>query len=487
MKKLVIAAAWVAGAVSAQAADLPARTYVKAPIAKIAAVYDWTGFYAGVNLGLAVGGEGRSGLDVLGLGGSFETFNLASLGAVGGGQAGYNYQWSNWVIGAEADIQGIGTENHTNCILTCNVATGTTINQDITWFGTVRGRVGYAIGPILNYFHRRLRLWRSEDKPHREPPWRTGRFLVGHNQDRIRPRQRYRGGPRRQLDRQNRISLRRPRSTTNSFTGAGVPQVLGTEVRESIFRAGVNYRLGSNGSLLALTPAANWTGFYAGGNGGSGIARDATTHTVATAPAANNNFDLAPRGYNGGLQAGYNWQQGNVVYGLETDIQYSTQETDRSCLLTCTAAASAMFRQKLDWFGTVRGRIGYGVGPTLFYATGGLAYGEVKTRVTEAIAFAGINGAADFKDVRAGWTLGAGMETPLELFDWFKPGQWSIKTEYLYIDLGSASNNYTLNGIAHNADHGRNQSYLPHRCELSLRRAGHREVLIFKTAMRCSR
>lgn len=52
--------------------------------------------------------------------------------------------------------------------------------------------------------------------------------------------------------------------------------------------------------------------------------------------------------------------------------------------------------------------------------------------------------------MRAGWALGAGVETPLELFDWFKPGQWTVKTEYLYIDLGSASNSYNLNGIQHN-------------------------------------
>ncbi|CAN5337949.1 hypothetical protein BH10PSE10_BH10PSE10_25450 [soil metagenome] len=449
MKKLVIAAAWVAGAVSAQAADLPARTYVKALAAKPAVVYDWTGFYAGVNLGLAVGGEGRSGLDVLGLGGSFETFNLASLGAVGGGQAGYNYQWDNWVVGAEADIQGMGTENHANCILTCNAATGTSINQDMTWFGTVRGRVGYATGPILNYFTAGFAYGGVKTNI-------TERLLGapgGFSSDTIKTGYVLGSGIEAALGGNWTARIEYLYvdlgSSTNSFTSAGAPQVLGTEVRESVFRAGVNYRLGGNGSLPAFAPAANWIGFYAGGNGGSGIARDATTHTVATAPANNNSLDLAPRGYNGGLQAGYNWRQGNVVYGVETDIQYSTQETDRSCLLTCTTASSAMFRQKLDWFGTARGRIGYGVGPTLFYATGGIAYGEVKTRVTETIALAGINGTASFKDVRAGWTLGAGMETPLELFDWFKPGQWSVKTEYLYIDLGGASNSYNLNGIAH--------------------------------------
>ncbi|HAO40496.1 MAG TPA: porin family protein, partial [Afipia sp.] len=138
MQKFLIAAALVAMTVSARAADLPAKlVFRKAPVAST--TYDWTGLYAGVNVGVAVGGEGRSGLNVLGFGGSFETFNLASLGVVGGGQAGYNYQFGNWVIGAEADIQGIGTENHANCILTCSVPSSAALRQDMTWFGTVRG------------------------------------------------------------------------------------------------------------------------------------------------------------------------------------------------------------------------------------------------------------------------------------------------------------------------------------------------------------
>jgi outer membrane immunogenic protein len=449
MQKFLIAATLVATTASAQAADLSAKiAFRKAPVA--ATTYDWSGIYAGVNLGLAVGGEGRSGLDVLGLGGSFETFNLASLGTVGGGQAGYNYQLGNWVIGAEADIQGIGNETHSNCILTCNASTGAALREDMTWFGTVRGRVGYASGPILNYFTAGFayggvttaateRLFGTTDA------FTTDRVKTGYTigsgiEAAI-------GGSWTAKIEYLYVDLG---SSTNTYTFAGIPHIFGTETRESIFRAGVNYRFGENGRLLAFGPAANWTGFYAGGNGGSGIARDATTHSVLSGPTANNSFDLAPRGFNGGLQAGYNWQRGNLVYGLESDIQYSTQETDRSCLLTCTPAASATYRQKLDWFGTFRGRIGYGVGATLFYATGGLAYGEVKTRVTETITTLGTNGTAKFQDVRAGWALGAGVETPLELFDWFKPGQWSVKTEYLYIDLGSASNSYNLNGIQHN-------------------------------------
>lgn len=450
MHKFFIAAALAVTATGARAADLPAKiVFTKAPVA--ASTYDWTGFYAGVNAGLAVGGEGRSGLNVLGLGGSFETFNLASLGALGGGQAGYNFQSGNWVIGAEADIQGIGTENHVNCILTCSTATSAALRQDMTWFGTVRSRIGYASGPIFNYFTGGLayggvkvssteRLAGGSLGTFAIDQTRTG-FTLGSGIEAAV------GGNWTAKIEYLYVDLG---SINQAFVIGGVPHVLGTEVRESIFRAGVNYRIGGNGNLLALTSAANWTGFYAGGNGGSGIARDATTHTILSSPTLGNSFDLAPRGYNGGLQAGYNWQHGNVVYGVESDIQYSTQETDRSCLLTCSPTASATYRQKLDWFGTLRGRVGYGVGPTLFYVTGGLAYGEVKTRVTENVTALGTDGRTNFKDVRAGWALGAGVETPLELFDWFKPGQWTVKTEYLYADLGSASNSYNLNGIQHN-------------------------------------
>src|ERR1700758_4576888 len=131
LKSLVVVAAWGGSAVVACATDLPARVYKKAP--PVSAVFDWTGGYVGFNAGVAVGGEGNSGLNILGV--SAETFNLASAGALGGLQAGYNYQSGDWVIGAEADLQGISNEKHTNCILRCNGASSATVSQDMPWFG----------------------------------------------------------------------------------------------------------------------------------------------------------------------------------------------------------------------------------------------------------------------------------------------------------------------------------------------------------------
>jgi len=85
----------------------------------------------------------------------------------------------------------------------------------------------------------------------------------------------------------------------------------------------------------------------------------------------------------------------------------------------------------------VRGRLGYAVGPSLFYATGGLAYGGIKT------AFNG----ASISETRTGWTVGAGIETPFTLLGLFGPN-WTSKTEYLYVDLGRSTANLNLGGAA---------------------------------------
>jgi outer membrane immunogenic protein len=168
----------------------------------------------------------------------------------------------------------------------------------------------------------------------------------------------------------------------------------------------------------------NWTGFYVGGNIGYGWGRFSDD---AGASADVN-------GIIGGGQIGYNWQAGNIVYGLETDFQGSTMEDNKTCF-GCAPGASVDFNSKLQWLGTVRGRLGYAVGPSLFYATGGFAYGDVKTAVNNV----------SFSDTRTGWTVGGGIETPFTLLGLFGPN-WTSTTEYLYVDLGRSSHIVDLGG-----------------------------------------
>ncbi len=153
-----------------------------------------------------------------------------------------------------------------------------------------------------------------------------------------------------------------------------------------------------------VAPAFSWTGFYIGLNGGGGFGRSAWDSTGS--------FNTS-----GGLVGGtigYNYQIGQAVVGLEGDVDWANINgtTNNLCGLGC--------KTKDSWLSTVRGRLGYAADRFMPYITGGAAFGDVKASTP---GFAG--GSSD----RAGWTLGAGLE--------FAVAQnWSLKAEYLYVDLG---------------------------------------------------
>jgi outer membrane immunogenic protein len=140
-----------------------------------------------------------------------------------------------------------------------------------------------------------------------------------------------------------------------------------------------------------------------------------------------------------GLQAGYNWQSGNWVIGAETDIQWSGQRNGNTCINACIGGAFGVIDTALTWFGTTRARVGYANGSVLNYYTGGVAYGGVRTTITEAVG--GPAGAITFSNSRTGWTLGSGVEASLG-------GNWTGKIEYLYVNLGKTSAAFTLSGNA---------------------------------------
>jgi outer membrane immunogenic protein len=137
MKKLLLgAAACIAFVAPAFAADLPARTYTKAPVYKAPEViYNWTGFYLGGHIGGAFPGSN-----------SLENSDARFLGGV---QGGFDYQFAgNWVIGAEAQYSWL-TGNGGNGVLFPGGTTIATANTD--QLGSVTGRLGYAFGPTLLY------------------------------------------------------------------------------------------------------------------------------------------------------------------------------------------------------------------------------------------------------------------------------------------------------------------------------------------------
>ncbi len=152
-----------------------------------------------------------------------------------------------------------------------------------------------------------------------------------------------------------------------------------------------------------------WTGFYVGFNGGYGA-------------TANDGY-LSPSGGFGGGQIGYNWQglfgYSPWVIGIEADIQGAG-------ISDSTGYGPAYMQNSLNWFGTVRGRLGYAIGPTLIYATGGFAYGEVELKGNlPAFAY-------DVSETQTGYVVGGGVEYK------FNPA-WSVKGEYQYINLDASN------------------------------------------------
>ena len=173
----------------------------------------------------------------------------------------------------------------------------------------------------------------------------------------------------------------------------------------------------------------NWNGAYVGANLGYQWGK------------VTNWGNAAPSGVMGGGQVGYNWQSGPLVYGLETDIQFSSASGTLSAPCAaglCGLALTANYSQEVSWFGTVRGRVGYASGGWLLYATGGYAYGQLKTDANASAAGASATfSATDFID---GWTAGAGIEVLLA-------PRWSLKGEYLYADLGRANHTFVFTGV----------------------------------------
>jgi outer membrane immunogenic protein len=200
----------------------------------------------------------------------------------------------------------------------------------------------------------------------------------------------------------------------------------------------------------AMQALYNWTGFYLGANAGGGWS-DVDNEFGTFALPAFASLDHSLKGAIGGVQTGYNWQQGAMVFGVETDFQFSGMKggVDAPCPPVLCAGIAASFNQKLPWFGTVRGRIGVASQGWLIYATGGFAYARLKTH-----AFASAGGVAvdvTNSENRNGWTAGGGIEVALM-------GNWTAKVEYLYLDFGSKDNNWALLGLPILTDSARLQS-----------------------------
>jgi outer membrane immunogenic protein len=198
-------------------------------------------------------------------------------------------------------------------------------------------------------------------------------------------------------------------------------------------------------------PVCVWCGFYIGGYAGYGWGRSDTLGTLdplspfgnappVAQPAYNANMSpgLRPTGFTGGGTAGYNWQKGQFVFGIEGDFGAFDLRETVSTTVTPPGHVNlvSLTNVHTDWVGTIRGRVGVATPSSmaLFYVTGGAAFTNLNFSQVNTYAI-GLPGSVEnfaVSNTRTGWTAGAGIE-------YMFAKNVSAKVEYLHFDFGTIS------------------------------------------------
>lgn len=451
-------------------------------------VYNWTGFYAGLNGGLGGGrvSPANSVAAVDPIFGYTSTDNQSHRlgGAFAGGQAGYNYQFRNQlVLGVESDLQwsNIGALSRIDTTYAFNTASpvpnsgldtaSTNIRQN--WFGTTRLRLGYQFadrflayvtgGVAISEFSAGNAGTGTETSPtpgiYSQTSGATTSTRIG-----------WAAGAGLEHALGNDLSIKAEYlyseysgiaapyrnvsdSTPPLISGAFSSGTLGIH----LVRAGLNYKFGDSsntpgaGGFAVKAPA--WNGFYAGVNGGygGGTANPARSEqevdqifgfgpTRTETDTMNINEKLRFGGAIAGGQFGFNRQLANrFVVGAETDLQWSDIRAARQSNSggAYTDPSGGVFSGNSGlaigqhWFGTTRLRLGYQVFDRLLaYVTGGVAYTGISASISggttdNLMGPYTSNTSGSGSATKIGWTVGGGFEVPII-------DNLSLKTEYLY-------------------------------------------------------
>jgi outer membrane immunogenic protein len=212
-----------------------------------------------------------------------------------------------------------------------------------------------------------------------------------------------------------------------------------------------------------VPPPFTWTGFYVGLNAGGIAPSGGRGASILDTNSATTGFISAEFpgglgsqsvGFLGGGQAGYNWQTGAFVLGVETDFDGSTLSKSVNNIGTPfgSAAGTALAgdslnvnaKSSLSWLGTTRARLGFVATPDnrlMIYATGGVAYGGGSSNFSVADVTTGSIFTASPSSTRVGWVIGGGVEYAIT-------NNITVKGEYLYADLGSSNFNSIGNTAA---------------------------------------
>lgn len=175
-------------------------------------------------------------------------------------------------------------------------------------------------------------------------------------------------------------------------------------------------------ALVSAPAAYEWTGFYAGAQLGYGWG-DVDSHDSEIGSGASDWSDSwKSNGVLGGIHIGYNHAFDSFVLGVEGDIEASGANG------SVDSEFAGTIKTKIDVQGSLRARLGYAMGPTLLYATGGLAVAHFRTSYDDGST------TDSSSNTKAGWTVGAGIEYAFAQ-------NWTTRIEYRYSDFGTFTDN----------------------------------------------
>lgn len=411
----------------------------------------WSGPYIGLNAGITGGSFAHSPIEMEALKPNEPqelTQNRIRNSAAGGffgAQIGYLYQFqNNVVLGAEADFQigpylTSGTEHEISS--ETNTRESELAKFKTSYFGTLRARLGCAIGPVLPYVTGGLAFGRTqtmfaegEPEPGKPASVTSGKTNWGYAVG---------AGVEYAIAPAWRLKAEYLYTSLSSYQAQGLENVtFKLPTSFNLARIGVNYAFGAPSfqpNSFYPQPAIGegaprFDGFSIGVNAGitAGISDVDKLKTEDTQTTQKTEKRQASGGL-AGFEIGYHYKfANNVVVGAVADYQWTNYGVFSS---ESEQSAAEAEREKLTigipQFGTVRARVGYQFGSFMPYITGGLAYGRATYREAvmplEAEKVPATNQAT-----KTGYAVGAGIEYALT-------SQIALKVEYLFVDLGTIS------------------------------------------------
>ncbi|MEH2473128.1 opacity protein-like surface antigen [Nitrobacteraceae bacterium AZCC 2161] len=436
----------------------PAIAYAKAPIAAApsSSSASWAGFYLGVHGGYGWATDKFS--TTVSLAGD-TVGSIKSAGWIAGGQVGHNWQFDRVVAGLELDFSGAGLDGSSSSPLIGGG--GATemykFSERVKYLGTARGRLGWLpTGNVLLYGTAGL-AWERLDNTETHVTTNAGVTTTSFSTS---PVDRFGwvagAGAESLLFGTNWVArieylhydFGHNATATNAainFPPTPAVSIASTAGHQTIdvVRAGLSYKFGDPAAASAVPyakaprmAALNWTGFYLGVHGGHGWA----DNSFSNDQGGGQRFEgITSKGWVGGGQAGYNWQFGRAVAGLEADFSVTDLKGDSNSLVSNAGLRTSTWSDDVKYLGTARGRLGWSpLDNVLVYGTGGLAWEKI-TRTSTSVDRTAPGATNTFVNPNDhfGWVAGVGAETML----W--NSNWIGRLEYLHYDFGTIEGTFT--------------------------------------------